>query len=105
MKYNLLDDCIAKYFREKRLSAKYSSYYVAERLGIPKSTYYYYEIGKVSMPKDTMKKLLSLYNEDGDELLDEMQKACNRYLTDLYAYLHGYEVSVSFMEGEQDAGL
>lgn len=90
MKYNLIDERIAEYFKSKRKNAKYSSYYVAERLGIPKSTYYYYELGERSMPEEIMKKLLNLYNDDGNELLNLMQKEYEDYLLRLFAYFNGY---------------
>lgn len=44
MEFNVLDQYVSDYFRKRREDFKYSTRYVAGRLGLAKSTYYYYEM-------------------------------------------------------------
>ena len=95
MKYNPIDKCVGDYFKRHRLSMRYSMQAVADKLGTQKSSYYYYEIGKVSMPFEYVKILLDFYQDDGNQLMSEMQKAFQNYLVQLYATIHGYNVTSS----------
>lgn len=90
MEFNVLDQYVSDYFRKRREDFKYSTRYVAGRLGLAKSTYYYYEMNYRSMPLDIVKKLLNLYNEDGNELIEGLTDTFNREMIRTYAYLHGY---------------
>lgn len=100
MEFNYLDQYVSDYFRKKRELNKYSTRYVAGRLGLAKSTYYYYEMNYRSIPLDVVKKLLAIYNEDGNDLLDGLQSVFNREMIKTYAYLHGYNRIESYDKEE-----
>lgn len=96
MDYKLINDYFSSYFRNKRIRNGYSVNYVAERMGIPRSTYYAYEKNDRTISQEHIKKLLDIYNDDGAELIGGLSNVFTKYTLDLWAYINGYEVMASF---------
>ena len=95
MKYNMINECIGNYFKDRRIANKYSMQFCADKIGVSKSTYFNYEAGAISMPHEHIKTLLNLYNDDGNKLISIMQTTFQNFLVQFYATIHGYNVTSS----------
>lgn len=74
MKYEIIDRFFGSVFREKRLGQGLTTQDVADRIGLKRQTYYYYEIGERSMPLDVLKSLCLLYGVDWMDLIRQGQQ-------------------------------
>lgn len=105
MNYDIINDYFSSYFRDKRIRNGYSIRYVAERIGIPKSTYYAYENNDRSISQEYIKQLLLFYNDDGTAMINGLRLTCDKYILGLWAYINGYEVVASYDNDEQKENI
>ena len=75
MDYTIADKYVGKTFKNCRESIGMSIEETAKKLGLPKGTYYYYELGKRSMPFNVYKKACKLFDLDYVVLFEEAQKS------------------------------
>lgn len=74
MGYDVMDKYVGQFYKSKRKQNKWTIQEVADRLRIPKETYYGYEVGRRSMPLKVMKTLGSIYGIDYISVLEDAQK-------------------------------
>ena len=82
MKYDVIDKFFGDVFRERRKSQNWTTQDVADKIGIIRQTYYYYEIGERSMPMDVFKALCALWNIDWMDLIRQGQQVYIEALQD-----------------------
>lgn len=75
MDYRIADEYVGKTFKKCREDKNLTLVQVSTFLGVPKGTYYYYEIGKRSMPFDLYKKACLFYGLNYEVLFKDAQNA------------------------------
>ena len=69
-----VDVFVGSVFKDQRTKLKYSVRYMAERLGVSSTSYYYYESGKMSMGLNTFIKTCEILGIDPDELFERSKR-------------------------------
>lgn len=69
-----VDVFVGSVFKSKRTKLKYSVRYMADRLGVSSTSYYYYESGKMSMNLETFIKCCEILNIDPNDLFEKSKR-------------------------------
>lgn len=72
--FDKVDVNIGNQFKQQRTIKHYSMQYMADRLGIPKSSYYYYECGRSSMAMSMFVKSCEILGLDYVQVVENAKK-------------------------------
>ena len=74
MAYDAVDISIGKQLKEQRTKKKYSMQYLADRIGIQKSTYFYCENGRTGLSVSNLIKACEVLGLDYVEVIEKAKR-------------------------------